>query len=139
MSTQVNPYLTFNGNCAEAMNFYKDCLGADLKIQTVGESPAAGKMGVTDDKVMHAALTKGDISLFASDLLGKDQFTPGTDVSLCLNCSSEEEIRSFFAKLSVGGKVGSELQDTFWGAIFGELTDKYGKHWMFNYVRPAQQ
>jgi len=136
----INAYLTFDGNCAEAMSFYRDCLGAELTLMKVGDSPAASQLPKeTHDMIMHAALTKGSLSLMASDLMGHDEFRPGNTVSLMLQCSSEEEIRSTFSKLKVGGKVTTDLKVEFWGAMYGDVTDKFGLRWMFNWEKPAEK
>jgi PhnB protein len=77
--------------------------------------------------------------LMASDMIGPDGLNQGNNISLSLNCSSEEEIHSFFSKLSEGGKIIEPLKPQFWGAIFGCLEDKFGIRWMFNYeTKPSQ-
>jgi PhnB protein len=133
---QLNPYLNFDSNCREAMNFYKDCLGGELVLQTVAESPAmAAQMPAhMKDMILHASLKAGDIVIMASDL-NREKRVEGNTVYLCINCSSENEINTFFAKLSAGGKIIEPVADMPWGAKYGELTDKYGKHWMFNFQK----
>lgn len=132
---QLTPYLMFDGNCREAMNFYRDCLGGDLNLKTIGESPMKDTMPAEKhEKIMHAALVKnGQMVLFASDLTGPEVLTHGNDITLCLNCTSEEEIQTVFKNLSAGGKVTHELKKEFWGDTFGMLVDKFGLNWMFNY------
>ena len=135
--TTLNAYLTFDGNCREAMTFYAACLGAELHLMTVGDSPAAAQMPAErHHHIMHSSLTKGSIALMASDLLGHDEFRPGNTITLMLQCSSEEEIRSLFARLARGAEVEAELKMEFWGAMYGALTDKFGLRWMFNYEVP---
>ncbi|MBI4836059.1 MAG: VOC family protein [Candidatus Abawacabacteria bacterium] len=137
--TQLNPYLAFAGNCRAAMNFYKECLGGELIIQTVGESPMDQQMpGMTSNNVMHASLTKDSLILLASDMMGSEKAVQGNTISLCLNCSSEEEINTFFKNLSAGGTVTQPLTEAFWGATFGMLTDKFGFNWMLNYMKKPQ-
>ncbi len=132
--TAINTYIGFNGACREAMNFYKDCLGGDLFIQTIGESPMADKFPAgMKDKVLHSSLNKGSLLLMGSDVNGPEQYSQGNNIALSLSCSSEEEINTFFSKLSEGGKVMDPLKAQFWGAIFGAVKDKYGIGWMFNY------
>ena len=132
--TQINIYLHFNGNCREAMAFYKECLGGDLIVQTVGESPMAEQMPAEMHKsVLHSSLTRDELVLLATDMLGPEGAIQGNTISLCLNCSSAEEIHTSFANLYVGGKMGHPLEETFWGATFGDLTDKFGINWMFNF------
>lgn len=132
--THINSYLTFGGNCREAMTFYKNCLGGELDLQTIGESPLADKMPPQmRDSILHATLTKGTLVLMASDMVGEKGLIKGNAVSLMLNCSSEDEIRAFYKKLSTGGQATHPLEDSFWGALFGDLTDKYGNQWLLHF------
>ncbi len=136
--TQIFAYINFAGNATEAMNFYKDCLGADLVIQKVGGSPVEAYCPASmKDQVMHSALTKGPLLLMASDMQGPGGFTGGNTVALSLNCSSEEEINTFFTRLSAGGTIVDTLGVKFWGAIFGVLVDKFGIRWMLNYDKAS--
>ena len=132
--TVINSYLTFNGNCREAMTFYKACLGGELVFQTIGESPMADKMPAQmKEYILHSTLTKGQLILMGSDMVGDKGLTKGNSVSLSLNCSSEEEIKKCYANLSKDGEATHPLENTFWGALFGDLTDKFGNHWLLNY------
>ena len=135
---QINPYLTFDNKCREAMTFYHQCLGGELTIQTVGESGAKDHMPPeTHNSIMHAALRKdGAILLMASDMIQGNEVKQGNNNALALICTSKEEIESCFKNLSAGGKVTSELKEEFWGATFGMLTDKYGFTWMLNFDKP---
>jgi len=133
MST-INSYLRFNGNCKEAMAFYQNCLGGELNMQKVGESPMAVNMPQQmQDKIMHASLKTDGFTIMASDLCDERGVIKGNNVSLLLDCDSEDQIRSVYKKLSVGGKKTHPLEKTFWNALFGDLTDKYSINWMFNY------
>ena len=137
--TQINSYLTFNGNCREAMTFYKESLGGELNLQTIGDSPLAGKMPPKmKDCILHSTLTNGALLIMASDMVGEKGLIKGTAVSLMLNCSSEEEIRHFYSKLSAGGEATHPLEISFWGALFGDLTDKYGNQWLLHYDEKQQ-
>ncbi len=134
--TQISPYLHFDGNCREAMTFYKECLGGELTLQTVGESPMASQMPAdAQEKILHASLKNGGIALMASDMVGPEGVKKGNAVSLTLLCSSKAEIETFFSKLSAEGKVAHPLKEEFFGT-YGDLTDKYGINWMFNYEKP---
>lgn len=130
---KLNPYLNFDNNCREAMTFYKDCLGGELSLQTVSEVPmmAAQMPPAMKNSILHSELKSGDMVIMASDL-NRDKRVVGNSVHLCISCDSEEELNSFFSKLSVGGKVTDPLADMPWG-MSGALTDKYGKHWIFNF------
>lgn len=136
--TLINAYLTFSGNCREAMTFYQECLGGELSLQTIGESPIADQMPEhMKDCILHAVLVNGDLALMASDMVGEQRLIRGNAVSLMLNCSSEEEIRRYYSALSVGGQTTHDLEDTFWGALFGDLTDKFGTQWLLHFDKNA--
>lgn len=131
----INAYLTFNGKCREAMMFYKECLGGELHLQTIGESPMAEQMPPQmKEHILHATLKKGDMVLMGSDMVSEDGLKKGNAVSMALSLGSEEEIRNCYGKLSDGGKANHPLENTFWGALFGDLTDKYGYHWILNFT-----
>ncbi len=133
---QINSYLTFNGNCREAMAFYQECLGGELYFQTVGESPLSEKMPKKmKDCILHFTLTKSSLVLMGSDMVSGKGLIKGNAVSLSLNCSSEEEIKGCYASLSEGGSQNHPLENSFWGALFGDLTDRYGNHWILIYNR----
>lgn len=133
---QLNPYLNFDNNCREAMSFYKDCLGGELFLQTVGEMPAvAAQMPPhMKDYIMHSTLTSGSIVIMASDM-NREKRIEGNTVHLCINCNSDDELNAFFSNLSAGGNITEPLTDMPWGGKFGSLTDKFGKHWLFNYQK----
>jgi len=132
--TQISAYVNFDGNCRQAMEFYKECLGGELIIQTIGGSPMETQCpAAMKDQVLHSSLTKSGLLLMGSDMVGPDGFNKGNNIALSVNCSSEEEINTFYSNLSSGGKILDPLKKQFWGAIFGCLTDKFGIRWMFNY------
>ena len=131
--SQINAYLTFNGNCRQAMNFYNEVLDGELSLQTIGDSPMADKMPAKmKDCILHSQLTKGDLVLMGSDMVGEQGLLKGNSVTLMLACNSEEEIKYCYEKLSAEGKATHPLENTFWGALFGGLTDKFGNHWLLN-------
>lgn len=128
-------YLNFNGSCKEAMHFYQHCLGGQLELQTIGESPMASYMThEPQHHILHSVLTSGNTTIMASDMVHGDKATSENGYSICLLCESETEINDLFDKLSEGGKVIEKITTTPWGALFAMLTDKYGKNWMFNYT-----
>lgn len=133
---QLNPFLRFNdGRCREAMNFYRECFGGDVSFMTIGESPMAKDMPAEKQGfIMHAELKNDKLVFYGSDMM-RDTATIGDNVGMALNCESEDEIKTLFAKLSNGGEVFCPLEDAFWGALFGMVTDKYGVEWMLNYQK----
>jgi PhnB protein len=132
----LDPYLAFNGNCREAMEFYQKAFGGELKFMTYGEAPGDHQGGDNKDLIMHSNLVTDGVTLMASDGMGDNKVTFGSSVSVSINCSSKEEADRYFKGLSDGAKVTMPLQETFWGAYFGMLTDKFGIHWLLNYDQP---
>jgi PhnB protein len=139
MSTQakLNHYLTFNGNCREAMNFYKECLGGTLEIFTY-EGTTLEDHAQDKNNVMHSTLTSGDMVIMGADSMINHSASTGNNVSLSINCTSREELDNYFEKLGAGGKITMSKQDTAWDAYFGMIIDKFGVNWMFNYDEPKQ-
>ncbi len=133
---KLNPFIRFNnGKCKEAMNFYKDCLGGELDFMTAGESPMAKDMPAEKhDLIMHSTLKKGDLVIIGSDMM-RDKAVIGDNVGVALDCTSDEEIKTLFSKLSKGGDVFMPLDEMFWGGVFGLVTDKYGVEWMLNFQK----
>ncbi len=132
--TQINAYINFNGNCREAMNYYKECLGGELALQAIEGSPIEAQCpAAMKHQILHASLMNDGLILMGSDMVGPEGFIKGNTIALSLNCSSEEEINTFFSNLSHDGKISHALTEQFWGATFGVLTDKFGIRWMLNY------
>jgi len=126
------PYIFFNGNCRDAMNFYKSCFGGDLQAFTYGDAPPdSGMKDAPKDAIMHSTLIKDSLTIMASDWPG-GAANQGNNISLSIDCGSMSEIETLFKALSQGGKVTQPLADTFWDAHFGMLTDQFGIHWMLN-------
>jgi PhnB protein len=115
------------------MEFYHKCLGGELRFQTVGESPFSKKMPVKMKKaILHAVLTCENFVLMGSDLVSEKGLMKGNTMAIVLNCTDEKEIRSCYKRLSQGGEQTYPLEITFWGTLFGCLTDKYGNYWLLN-------
>ncbi len=133
--TQINAYLGFNGNCREAMTFYKECLGGELSLQTIGGSPMENQFPVESRKnILHASLINAGLVLLGSDMAGSGGVVKGNSISLSLSCSTEKEIKTFFEKLSFGGIIVHPLHEFFAGTM-GTVTDKYGKDWLLYYEK----
>jgi PhnB protein len=125
-------YLNFNGNCEEALNFYKETFdGEIIQLGRYGESPMKSPEEIKD-KIIHGRLQFGDVLIMASDAMNENGVNNGDNISLSIECDSNEQLEKVFTKMSEGGKVTMPLQEQFWGAKFGMLTDKFGFHWMFN-------
>jgi PhnB protein len=129
---EINVYLTFDGNCRQAMQFYHKCLGGELQMlpfsEAPFESPAEAK-----DRIIHARITNGAAILMASDTMPGMPVNQGNNFSVSINCSSADEVERLFNALAEKGKVIMAVHDAFWGARFGMLTDQFGINWMFNF------
>lgn len=135
----IVPYLNFKGNAAEALAFYSKALNGAIEFQqTFGESPMEVPAEFKD-KIMHATFRAGDLSFMVSDCMPGQEATEGTNLSLSLNFTDAESITNTFEALSDGATITMPLQDTFWGARFGMLKDKYGFNWLFNYDYPKEK
>lgn len=132
---RLNAYLRFDGNCRQAMEFYKECLGGQLNLMTIGDSPMAAQMPDMKDRVIHSTLEADGMVLMASDMMGPQGITKGNAVTLCINGTDKEVIEEYFSRLSVGAKVSQPLEKMFFG-MFGDLTDKFGVEWMFEVDAP---
>ena len=131
MASRLNPYLGFDSNARQAMEFYRDVFGGALNINTFGEfgSPDAAEA----DKVMHAQLeTDNGFTLMASDTPAGMQRNPGDNISISLSGDDGDELRRYWEKLSDGGTVTMPLEKQMWGDEFGMCTDKFGIPWMVN-------
>lgn len=127
----LNPYLNFMGKGTEAMKFYHSIFGGKLNIQSYGDSGQA-KNDAEKDFLMHGALEADGITLYASDGNEEHKVTAGNSVHLSLMGDDEAKLTEYFNKLSDGGSVDMPLAKQFWGDTYGQLTDKFGMHWMVN-------
>lgn len=133
----LQPFVSFNGNCREAVEFYAKAFGtAAPKFMTYGEGPQDEDMGLSDaDKglIMYADLTISGAQVMFSDTPPGMPFVEGTNISLTIVTKDEDEIRRLFRDLGDGGEVGMELQETFWSNLYGMVTDKFGINWQFSH------
>jgi PhnB protein len=130
--TSLAPYLLFDGNCHQAMEFYRTCFGGELTAMKVKDSPAKDRMPADQfEKTINARLTNGNLEISASDWLRPDQKRiPGNTVCLYLSGGKAQELKLLFERLSEGGDVTDPLTEQFFG-IYGALNDKFGVRWMF--------
>jgi PhnB protein len=129
MTVNVNPYLTFNGNCREAMEFYRSVLGGELTVNTFGDF--GGEPSVAD-RVMHATLTGGKGILMASDTGPGMPFQPGNTMTVSVSGGADDGLEELWSKVSSGGQVHVAFEKQMWGDTFGQCVDKFGVPWMVN-------
>jgi PhnB protein len=133
---QLNPYLNFDGTGAKAIELYQRALGAKVeRIQRFGDMPGSNAPPGTQDRVLHAVLKIGPALVMLSDTMPGMPFTPEGNAHICLDFDDEADMTQRFDALGSGGKITMPLQDTFWGAKFGMLTDAFGVRWMFNHEK----
>ncbi|PAD22472.1 VOC family protein [Terribacillus saccharophilus] len=132
----INSYIVTNGNGQEAVKLYEDALGAQvLHVQTFGDMPVDPNHPVpaeAKDLVLHAHLKVGDYDLMLSDTFPGQALELGDQVGIAVITSTPEETKDVFEKLSVGGQVIMELQQTFWSTLYGQVKDKFGVTWQIN-------
>jgi PhnB protein len=134
------PYFYFNGNAAEAIAFYTKVFSAKpAQVMLYKEMPHSEAAQQYADKVLHAEITLGDDLYYISDAVGENEVKVGDNLQINLNCDTEEELRRLFSGLSVGGNVTMPIEDTFWGAVYGSLTDQFGISWSLNYQKPQAE
>lgn len=131
---QLNAYLAFDGNCAEAMKFYARVLDAKLEaLITYGEMPDAPPVAPADaDRIMHAYLVHKDFTLMAGDTPPGVPYKGINGVSMTLTYPTAAEGKRVFAALAEGGTITMPLGETFWTEAFGMLVDRYGTPWGIN-------
>ena len=129
---QLTPYLNFNGDASQAFELYQSALGAKIEnVMKFGDAPGGGR---PEDKnrVMHAVIHIGNFVVMASDGMPGRPVPPGGNAHICLDFDDPEDLKKKFDALAQGGTITMPLQDTFCGAKFGMLTDRFGILWMFN-------
>jgi PhnB protein len=130
---KLNPYIHFAGNAEEALNFYANVLGGTiLSIQRYADSPVPSDEDYKQ-KIMHARLSFDDNLIMISDVFKGQPVSTEGNVHMSVEVEEENKIDDVFNKLAEGGSVMMPLENTFWGARFGMLKDKFGVHWMFNH------
>ena len=131
---QINAYLSFDGNCAEAMRFYEGVLGGKLEaLIRNGDTPAAEHVPPGNaERIMHAYLTFPGGSLMAGDAMAGETYEGIKGVSITLQYDDTAEAKRVFDALSEGGRVTMPWSPTFWAEAFGMATDRYGTPWIVN-------
>jgi PhnB protein len=135
---QLNPYLTFHGQCEAAFKFYEKCLGGKIVMSmTFAESPMAEQVPPNwREKINHATFALGTQVLGGSDV-PPDRYQKPQGISVSINVDAPEEADRIFKRLAENGTVQMPIQETFWAQRFGMLVDQYGTPWMINCGKPA--
>jgi len=139
MTSRLNPYISFDGNARQAMEFYKDVFGGTLAVSTFGEFGAPDAEGA--DKIMHAMLESDNgFTLMGADTPPGMEHNPGTNIAVSLSGDDGDLLRGYWAKLSDAGSVSLPLEKQMWGDEFGACTDQFVSHgWSTLPGRPADR
>jgi PhnB protein len=135
MASRLNPYISFDGNARQALEFYRDVFGGNLTLSTFGEF---GSQDSPDaDKIMHGQLeTDRGFTLMGADTPTGMERRPGDNITISLSGDDAAELRGYWERLSGGGTVSMPLEKQMWGDEFGMCVDQFGVPWMVNIAQP---
>jgi PhnB protein len=131
MTSRLNPYISFQDNARQALEFYRDVFGGELALNTFGEygDPSAPEA----ELIMHGMLETPDgFALMGADTPPGMDHSPGNTMSVSLSGDDTDKLRGWWDKLSAGGAVAVPLEQQMWGDTFGMCTDQFGTSWMVN-------
>jgi len=135
MASQLNPYLNFNGNARQALEFYQSVFGGDLNVNTFGQ--LGGMEGADADKIMHGQLETGaGYTIMAADVPSHMEYQPLAGAAVSLSGDDGDALRGYWQQLSAAGTVTVPLEKQMWGDEFGMCTDQFGVPWMVNISQP---
>ena len=133
----VDIYLTFNGNCKEAIEFYSEAFDTETPhLMTFGEAPPNPEYPLPDEAkelIMHGRLTINGSTIMFSDTFPGSQVVAGSNISLAIQSADRNFIQDSFEKLKQGGNVKMELQETFFSKCYGSVKDRFGIEWQLSY------
>lgn len=134
MALQV--YFVLNGNAKEAIDFYSGVFGSEATTMTFKEAPPQPGYQLPEeakDRIMHAHLDIEGNKVMFSDTFPGQPYTVGNNITLAIVTEDLDKLQRYYDQLKEGGKVGMELQETFWSKAYGQVTDKFGVEWQLNY------
>jgi PhnB protein len=134
MATLLNPYINFNGDARQAMEYYESIFGGTLALNTYGEfSPPDSPVTEDSDRIMHGMLTADEgFALMGADVPPGSEYSPDARISVSLSGEDGERLRGYWEKLSAGGSVSVPMEKQMWGDEFGMCTDRFGVALMVN-------
>jgi PhnB protein len=133
MASRLNPYLNFNGNARQALEFYQSVFGGDLNLNTFADFGAPGTADA--DRIMHGQLeTDAGYTIMAADVTSDMEYQPiaGASVSLSGEGPDGDALRGYWEKLCAGGTTTMPMEKQAWGDEFGMCVDKFGIPWLVN-------
>jgi PhnB protein len=135
MTSRLNPYLNFNGNARQALEFYTSVFGGNLTLNTFGDLGAAGTPDA--EKIMHGQIeTDAGYTIMAADVPSEMEYHAISGASVSLSGDDADALRGYWEKLSEGGTTTMPMQKQSWGDEFGMCVDKFGVPWLVNISQP---
>ncbi|HEY9368652.1 VOC family protein [Streptomyces sp.] len=133
MASRLNPYITFDGDARQAMEFYHGIFGGTLTVNTYADFGDEQPPADLADKVMHSMLeTDNGMTLMAGDTPPGGEHKPGNNIAVSVSGEDDAELRAYWAQLSAEGTVSVPLEKQMWGDVFGMCTDRFGITWLVN-------
>ncbi len=134
----VEVFINFDGTCREAVTFYAEVFGLEVpKMMTFGDAPPSPDHPLdekTKDLVMYACLPiSGSNTMFSDCYPGSGKLINGNNITVTISSTDTQELTTYFNRMKTGGKVGMELQETFWSKCYGSIVDNFGIHWQFSH------
>jgi PhnB protein len=135
MSSRLNPYLNFNGNARQALEFYEGVFGGTLNVMTFGQ--LGGPDSPDAERIMHGQLeTTAGYTIMAADIMSTMEYQPVAGSSVSLSGDDADILRDYWEKLSASGTVTTPLEKQAWGDEFGMCVDGFGVPWLVNIGQP---
>lgn len=137
MIMRISPYISFNGNCTEAVAFYEKVFNVKAQVQRYKDAPPDSGIPMSEDTenlVLHAQFELDSEVVMLSDTFPGYSVKAGENIALTLEFDDVETAKAVFNTLKDGGEVSMELEETFWSKCFGSLTDKFGIGWNISLV-----
>ena len=129
MSVNLSIFLSFNGNCAEAMAFYADVFKASPgRVMKYGDAPGGSEFSETSDKIMYGEMLVGNLNLMFSDM-PQERFVAGNNFTMNYVCTDHDEVHRVFEAMKEGGSVMMPPQKTFFSELYSMVTDRFGVNW----------
>lgn len=138
---RISPYLSFNGNCAEAVAFYEKAFNVKAEIMRYKDAPPEDGYQLpegTENLVMHAQFEIDGAMIMLCDLPPQTPVKVGENIAIMAEFDSADQAKAAFEALKDGGEVSMEIQETFWSKCFGSLTDKFGISWNISIGCPTE-
>ena len=137
MASRLNPYLNFNGNARQALEFYTGVFGGNLPLSTFADFGAAAAGSADAGRIMHGQLeTEAGYTLMAADVTSEMPYQPPAGFSVSLSGDDGEALHGYWDKLCAGGTVTMPMQKQVWGDEFGICVDQFGVSWLVNISQP---